>query len=38
MIDDELLIPFDPPGPDLTYRHYLETCRRVWHHAREDVP
>jgi len=26
--DDALHIEFDPPNPDLTYRNYLETCRR----------
>jgi hypothetical protein len=29
MIDDAIDIAFDPPGPDLTYRNYLETCRRA---------
>jgi hypothetical protein len=28
MIDDAIDIVFDPPDPDLTYRHYLETCRQ----------
>jgi len=29
MIDDDAIeIPFEPPDPDLTYRNYLETCRR----------
>ena len=26
--NDALYIEFDPPDPDLTYRNYLETCRR----------
>ena len=27
--DDAINIAFDPPDPDLTYRNYLETCRRA---------
>ena len=29
MMDDPINIAFDPPDPDLTYRNYLETCRRL---------
>ena len=27
--DDALHIEFDPPAPDLTYRHYLRTCEML---------
>ena len=29
MIDDELVIPFDLPDADLSYRHYLRTCEML---------
>jgi len=31
MIGDNnaIVVPFDPPDPDLTYCNYLETCRRA---------
>ena len=29
MLIDINIHAFDPPDPDLTYAHYLETCRRV---------
>ena len=27
--DDALEISFDPPDPELTYRHYLRTCEML---------
>ena len=30
MLDDDAIeIQFDPPDPDVTYAHYLETCPRA---------
>jgi hypothetical protein len=29
MIGDPVHVPFDPPDAHLTYRNYLETCRRA---------
>ena len=30
MLDDNAIeLQFDPPDPDVTYAHYLETCRRA---------